>query len=194
MPYHKQSQSGFALLLAIIVVSVVVSIGLSVLDVTIKQIRLSTNSKDSEVVFHAVNAGLECARYIRVNDTTDIEAGNSISPDCFGVAVTGGDSVDTVSAGVTDGVVHVYDMEASWGTNGQRCSKMKIVAFDPDSSNQEMSVNASKMEELIPGYPYGDKECDAGALCTAISIQGYNRGCGEISNSGTIQREVLLEL
>jgi Tfp pilus assembly protein PilX len=190
---YKETRSGLALLLAIIVVSVVVSIGLSVLDVSIKQLQLSTNYKDSEIVFHAVNAGLECARYIRVSESDDIESGGNVSSSCFGTGVDVVDS-DTVSSGVTDGVVHSYDLEASWGDEGQRCSKMKIVAFDPTTSNQPMSVAGSKMEELIPGYPYGDKDCDAGALCTVISVQGFNRECGSINEAGTIQREVLLEL
>ena len=51
--------------MSLIVVSVVISIGLVVLDLTLKQLRLSTNSKDSETAFHATNAAMECARYWR---------------------------------------------------------------------------------------------------------------------------------
>ena len=56
--------------MSLIVVSVVISIGLVVLDLTLKQLRLSTNSKDSETAFHAANAAMECARYWR-NEKND---------------------------------------------------------------------------------------------------------------------------
>jgi len=183
----RNQQSGFALLMALIVVSVVVSIGLSVLDLTMKQVRLSTNSKDSETAFHAANAGLECARYWRTAESDDMEAGNSISPDCFGSAMT---PVITNLSGIN---AYVYEMEATWGVSSAlRCSQMTILVISSDLS---ATTTVSGMQTIIPGYPYGaTKDCRPGARCTAISVRGYSRSCGEITARGTVQREVLLEL
>src|SRR6056297_3030355 len=78
MADNTQSQSGFALLVSLIVVSVVVSVGLVLLDVTIKQLRLSSNSTDSEIAFHAANAGMECAQFWR-RDLSDAIQGDQFA-------------------------------------------------------------------------------------------------------------------
>ena len=184
----RNQQSGFALLMALIVVSVVVSIGLSVLDLTMKQVRLSTNSKDSETAFHAANAGLECARYWRTTESDVMEVGGVITPDCFGVPTM--TPVITNLAGIN---AYVYEMEATWGVSSAlRCSQMTILVITSDLS---ASTTVNNMQTIMPGYPYGTtKECRPGARCTAISVRGYSRSCGEINARGTVQREVLLEL
>jgi hypothetical protein len=190
MPLHNKQSQGFALLMALIVVSVVISIGLSVLDLTMKQVRLSTNSKDSEIAFHAANAGLECARYWQAVSTTTMEAGASISPSCFGVSAG---SVSGVPVSATDGTAHQYTFEIEWGTSpNQRCSKINMLSIVSDLSAES---TVAGMNTLMPGYAYGDtKDCEAGGRCSVLSVQGYSRPCGEIGAQGTVQREVLLEL
>ena len=80
----NQKESGFALLITLIVVGVVLSVGLSILDLSIRQVRLSTNAKESELAFHAANAGMECARYWRRASSSEMETGQAIEPVCFG--------------------------------------------------------------------------------------------------------------
>ena len=89
MTDHKNKQfkeEGFALLLTIIVVGVLLSIGLAVLDLTVKQVQLSSNAKDSELAFQAANAGMECARRVRRDLGDRMLSNQSIDPQCFGVA------------------------------------------------------------------------------------------------------------
>ena len=73
--YKENSQSGFALLMTLVVVSVIISIGVSVLDLSVKQVRLSTNAKESEAAFHAANAAAyaangcrPCSQGVRIAD------------------------------------------------------------------------------------------------------------------------------
>jgi Tfp pilus assembly protein PilX len=181
-------KSGFALMMALIVVSVVVSIGLTVLDLTLKQVRLSTNSKESETAFHAANAGLECARYWRAEESDVMEAGGDINPACFGDTNLN-PSVTTIS-GIN---AHVYELTADWGDiAAPRCSEMTLVVI---SSDLLATTTVSGMETRVPGYPYGDtKDCEPGGRCTVISVRGYSRGCNDTDVRGTVQREVLLEL
>jgi Tfp pilus assembly protein PilX len=184
-------QPGFALLMALIVVSVVVSIGLTVLDLTLKQVRLSTNSKDSETAFHAANAGLECARYWRQAGADEIEVGNDFDFECFGqptVTVV----PDTVPS--TNGDAFSYEFELSWGASAaNRCSSMTVIAITSDLTSTT-TVDVADIIDIIPGYPEGDKECEPNARCTIISVKGYSRACSVISTPGTVEREVLLEL
>lgn len=190
MIHHKESQSGFALLLAIIVVGVVVSVGLTILDLSLKQVRLSTNSRDSETAFHAANAGLECARYWRVAEEVDMDSGNTITPSCFGVSIG-----NVVGVGVTasNGDAYLYDFEATWGSGSNvRCSQMSVLTI---SSPANATTTVPNMTTIIPGYPYiEDRECGPSGRCTVIAVRGFSRSCSNIGLNGTVQREVLLEL
>jgi len=207
---HKQT--GFALLVSIIVVSVVISIGLVLLDVTTKQLRLSSNSTDSEQAFHAANAGMECARYVRRNARLQIEGDEFASPRldpaqdisgvfCFGeqVVAEAGTNVD-VDDLAGEGQAFAYQYEISWG--GDRCSEItmgvavaNLLTEGPNPVEAGgLTVSSALLQERLPGYPPDqDIDCPAGSSCTVILAKGYNRSCADKNSFGTVQREVLLE-
>jgi hypothetical protein len=200
MLVHNKKEKGFALLMALVVVSVVISISLSVLDLTIKQLRLSTNSKDSEVAFSAANAGLECARYWREFSASQIESGATISPapTCFGASPNTAVSIQNHTASsllVGGGTAYQYRMNFTWSpaAGSSRCSRINILVIN--SNNTSMS-RLGGMTTFMDGFPGSSntKECEIGGRCTVISVQGFNRACNAVNNAGTVQREVLLEL
>ncbi|MCD5380990.1 MAG: hypothetical protein LR008_00245 [Candidatus Pacebacteria bacterium] len=185
-------ESGFALLMTLVVVSVVLSVGLSILDLSIKQVKLSSNAKDSEIAFHAANAGMECARYWRRNNSNEMESGQVINPTCFGVGPDT-NSINSILPTVitVDGEVNLYTYLFTWGAD-PRCTQISTLVAS--SSVIGVGVTTTNMTALIPGYPGGDdKFCEPGARCTVISVQGYNRPCNTATGYGTIQREVLLQ-
>lgn len=199
--YHKNPQpvAGFALLITLIVVSVVVSIGLTLLDLTIKQIRLSSGSKDSEIAFHAANAGVECARYWRRVEEIDFEELNPpndvVTVNCFGQPNI---NVPTIDRGGGTDDIYEYNFQFTGGSQNDRCSVVKMITIssDPNATPdaQGFAVVLANVPNLIPGYPEPNKGCQPGGRCTIISSQGYNKACGNINIIGTVQREVLLEL
>lgn len=190
----QQTRAGFALLITVIVLGVVAAVGLAMVELTINQVRLATNAKDSEVAFHAANAGLECARYWRSNQSAAVESGDStLTPSCFGGSLTDNTASDPeLASGVSgDGSAYQYQWDFTWGSP-ERCSRVNLIAAVADSGGSGMTVN--NMETLVPGYPDGTtKDCDAGGRCTVISVQGFNRACGNVGTFGTVQREVLVQ-
>ncbi len=185
---RNKNQSGFALLLSLLVVSVVISVGLSLLDLTIKQLRLSTGAKDSESAFHAANAGVECLRYWRRKESDKFENGTAggLSISCFGTS-------DTVVMTTLYPYIYKYDVKFTWGSSPQRCSQLSFITMSSDPTSSGLTLNG--ITGYIPGYPYGDsKTCPPGGKCTIASSRGYNQGCGSTANIGIVQREVLLEL
>lgn len=190
--YQQQNQSGFALLITIIVVGVILSIGVSVLDLSIKQLRLSDNAKESEIAFHAANAGAECARYWRRAARDDFVIGNIVSPVCFGTAPTPvlPNTLTTVPV-VGDGEAFQYEFAFSWGSDS-RCSQINMIVAS--SSAASVGLQIQNMNNYIEGYPSGvDFSCDPGSQCTVVSVKGQNRPCSAVSGVGTVQREVLLQ-
>lgn len=184
----QQSNSGFALLLTLIVVTVLISIGLAVVELTLKQVRLSTNAKESEAAFHAANAGVECARYIRRIASTTMETGGDISPTCFSVAPYTNTKINLFSS--SDGAVYQYIYGFTWGSK-PRCSIMSTVVMAASPTGGGLSFN---VQPYLPGYPTNTpKTCNAGERCTVLSSHGYNRTCDTIDGYGAIEREVLLQ-
>lgn len=193
----KSVESGFALLITIIVVGVVVTIGLTILDLSIKQLRLSTNAKDSEISFHAANAGMECARYWRRASSTEMESFKDINPDCFGGGVSNYSKSDLRNDGVVngDGGVYLYKYNITWGVAGEeRCTR--AITMVASTTILGRGVTTTNIANYIPGFPDEDdpKYCEPGARCTVISVRGYNKSCSAVTSAtmnGIVEREVI---
>ena len=192
MKHRNTHETGFALLMTLIVVGVVISVGLSILDLSVKQVRLATNARDSEIPFHAANAGMECAQFWRRNQMNAMEVGDPVTLACFGSGTFSNTVTDLTASNVTgDGEAFQYEFLFTWGTPS-RCSAINLVVASSTESGAGMTI--TDIGGLVPGYPDGStKVCDAGARCTVVSVRGYNRACDTISAFGTVEREVLLQ-
>lgn len=60
---HTTLQRGFTLLVAVILASVALSIGLVLLDIAYKQVVLASSAKQSQYAFYNADSILECALY-----------------------------------------------------------------------------------------------------------------------------------
>jgi hypothetical protein len=189
-------ESGFALLMTLIVVGVVITIGISMLDLSTRQVRLSSNVKESEIAFSAANAGNECSRFTRLSKTVQMESGYPITPNCFGgVLVSNTNSAAPSFSG--GGSAELYSYSFTWGGagNNERCTKIDtlVVVSDPQAA---VATKVTNMDDMFPGYPAelsGVLDCDIGSQCTIVSSRGYNKPCGSISNYGVVEREVLIQ-
>jgi hypothetical protein len=194
---YKRDNTGFALLMTIVVVGVVLSVGLTILDLSIKQVRLADSAKESEIAFHAANAGLECARYWRREEGSSLERGNSFSPTCFEVPPVGGNPISKngavrVPSVIGDGEAYMYEYKFTWGAGNDRCTS--IATLIASSTVAGAGVTVDNMNTLFEGYPDGSNfDCEPGARCSVVSVRGYNKPCTAINQYGTIQREVLLQ-
>jgi Tfp pilus assembly protein PilX len=210
--YLFTRKTGFALIMSLLVVSVVITAGLTILDVSIKQVRLSGNAKDSEIAFSATSAGLECGRYWRRSLSNAMENTNGGTPDtAVGITCFQRPAINVTPVEVTgvtnNGRAYVYDYEFTWGTGvDARCTKITtMVIMSTSSATSSIRIEASppndNMLMFIPGYPDNAalatefKNCPPAGICTVISSRGYNRSCtpASINSPGTIEREVLLE-
>lgn len=57
------SPRGFTLLIAVVLTSVLLSVGFALLDITYKQIVLSSTARQSHIAFYAADSAMECALY-----------------------------------------------------------------------------------------------------------------------------------
>jgi Tfp pilus assembly protein PilX len=82
---------GFTLLIAVIVTSVLVSVGIALVEIAYKQIVLSSTAKSSQLAFYNADGALECGLYHDQKFNAFNQANATTSIRCNGqvVSVTG---------------------------------------------------------------------------------------------------------
>lgn len=82
----KSTQGGFTLLLAALVASLVLILGVSIFEVVQKEISLSSLGRDSQFAFYAADTAAECALFWDVRFGYFSSSTPYIEPTCDGVA------------------------------------------------------------------------------------------------------------
>ncbi|MFM2381950.1 MAG: hypothetical protein RLZZ76_717 [Candidatus Parcubacteria bacterium] len=191
MLYH-QTKKGFALLLALIISSVVLAIGVSILHISVNQINLSSTARESEFAFQAAHAGIDCMMYWRSEKSLDFvdTDGTLANPtiNCFA-----GNPITTLKRSYVPfsgaGYVREYINTFEWGSP-LRCSQVSMYVINANGSDDAV-VHFSDNRGIGTN---GVKTCSAGTVCTVLISDGYNRACNELDSTiFSVQREVVVE-
>jgi hypothetical protein len=174
-----EGERGIALLITLLVMTVLLGISASLMNITLKQYQFASIGYASETAFQAANAGMECAlfhdyeRYPTLPGKFDI---GEVPPPitCFEVP----DNTSSASSPIDSGEAQTYQF--TWGDPSfSVCSEISIYKyFDAD--------NPVDMENSLRQ----PKTCPAGVTCTVIQSRGYNVACGSINSPRTIEREL----
>lgn len=190
---YQSDQRGIALLITLLIMTVLLGVSASLLNITLKQYRFSSIGLQSEVAFQAANAGMECLLYhdflAYPASKFDVPSGSGIARES-GVLCMNTSSNDLYIAG-NAGLGIVADAQAnsgeeqrfqfSWGTgSNQVCSDVSVYKYFHATVAQDMvgSLGRTLM-------------CAAGATCTVIKSRGYNTSCANITQPRTIERELI---
>lgn len=189
-PRNNKNESGFALLITLVVVSVILAIGLSLLFVTTRQYLLAVTANESEKAFQAANLGLECMRWHRAQPTTLaalLREGTNQPPSlsCAGVNPNTPPGSQT-STLYSQNNQFFYKYWYSYTTSLGQCIETSIYIADVRNA-------ASNFTRTISGEGLASINCTAGTFCTAIFSRGYNRPCNQLDSIFTIQREITIE-
>jgi len=123
----NKTVQGFTLLFASLIGSLVFTIGIAILNISLKQLSLTTAGRESQQAFYSADAGVECALFLdRGAGDPDCQTGffgvaSSTSSSQFGIEICGKDSQDylqNVSTsqkcfGQTVSIAPVYDTTGS---------------------------------------------------------------------------------
>jgi len=82
------SQKGFTILLAALVASLVLTLGIAIFSVAQKQVVLSSLGRSSQYAFYAADTGAECALYWDVRFDYFSTTSPSVTPACDGNPLT----------------------------------------------------------------------------------------------------------
>ena len=199
---HSKNKCGLALIIAVITSTVAFSIGLSLLDIAIRQLALSNISRDSETAFHAAHAGVECARFHNISVAAPYEVPYAVLapidiPSCMGSTGTSTtESGDKTPPSNYEGNKALYEYNYTWGSVGQElCSSISVYRYhepttgpgsDTDGGGTEDNDGPDRSEEVR-----GLGNCPEGSTCTIIKSRGYSDKCSNIDLPDTIEREVV---
>lgn len=59
----SKSSTGFAMLFAVLTASLLLTIGISIFNISLKELTISTNTRESQIAFFAADSARECALY-----------------------------------------------------------------------------------------------------------------------------------
>jgi len=200
----QNKERGFALLLSIIIASVVLAIGVSILKISVSQLQLSATGRESEVAFQASQSLTECLthhRYDRAfqfiarpgNPAAGFTPGNRLnapSINCMNSQPIA--SYAEIIANSSDRHIVKFHYTYDWGVDPKLCSSGDMYVMVPLGSTGFIQHTFSGTSVGTAGN--GLKQCAAGTICTIWITQGYNRPCAELNSSiFTVQRELTTE-
>lgn len=89
IPDRDTSKEGFVILIAVLVSSLMISLGAFIAGIAVKELSLSTSGRDSQLAFYAADAAVECALYhdLHVNQfaTSSNDVSGSATVNCNSV-------------------------------------------------------------------------------------------------------------
>ena len=189
MQTKRTHENGLALLLSLIVVSVTLAVGLSLLNITLKQFTLSATARDSEMAFHAANTGLECMQYFREHDAwrtvlLNDDANPATAAPAFWCAHKAPSYTGTRHYLNTNRDQYVYNYVYRYSVN-ESCIETSMYLMDLRESSYPLTRTVNEGLEQI--------SCVSGVVCTTIFSRGYNRACSDLDSIRIVQRELTIQ-
>lgn len=180
---NMENRKGFTLLFAVLVSTLVVSIGATVISIALRQTILSGTSRESQYAFYAANTMLECVFYWDVAGTADVTgkvfpgSGDIALADTSNVTCSGGNIIDG-SGFKDDPVLDTTDF-ADDGMIPNPDGSYTVRAEIRDVTNTYNHTYCA--EATISKVTGGD-----GIVTTTIEAKGYNT-C-ELSSTRAVER------
>ena len=177
---HTQND-GIALLITLIIMTVLLGVSASLLNISLKQYQIASVAVSSEIAFQAATAALDCAlEHDYLSDgTSEFDVKDTPVDEKQNVACMGDTSNDEAldaNTTVMSGEEQLFQF--IWGSP-QVCSEVSVYKFYSSTNPVDVVVNGVTLRS----------PCGVGAVCTVFKARGYNDLCGSF-NKRTVEREI----
>ena len=162
----NSKQKGFAMLFAVLVSSVLLAVGLSIFNLTVKELSLSASGRESQFAFFAADSGAECALYWDIKGS-QVFATSSASVTNRTPTPTNPDCIDTQSAAQT---VDIYNN----------------VTASAQSATTQFNLTIPNGATPYCATVIVTKDSSSGLTKTTIDSRGYNT-C-DVNNTNRVER------
>jgi len=155
----KDRRRGFAMLFAVLTASLLLTIGISIFNISLKELLISTAARESQVAFYSADSARECALYWDVK--------NGKFPACRDQVC----STDNMTAPIVNSLSSIV-------CNG----KTAVLTYTTDSSIGKITYSSSSTDPFIKYGGELDPEADiivskrftSPNILTNISASGHN--------------------
>lgn len=188
----NNKEKGFALLFAVLVSVMVLAVGASIINISLKQVILSSAGRESQFAFYAANTGMECALYWDLNGTivdTNTGVAQYVFPPAGEEGLRRTDTNDFQCSGTNIATgISVYDQEytTGWQTNTNSTVFKIAISNNLDDTNTVLSCAEVTVEKTIETVG-GENES-----YTIITSQGLNT-CDPEGDDRAVQRGLVLQ-
>lgn len=168
-----KNKKGIALLIAILTLSVVLAVTLTVVNVALKGYQISVSTRDSVYAIYAADSGIDCALYwdIRGYEPPPAGYGGRVFPT----------STDSTSPPAGSGITcSGTDMSSIWDTTQQTATAATTTVSLEFGGNCVRLIVAKSQDSVNPDF-----------VDTSILSRGYNVACADIGTSlNTVERAI----
>ncbi len=201
----RRNEEGIALLVTLLLLGVLLAIGASLLNITLKQYQFSGMALASEVAFQAANAGMECILYYDNLSTSvfDVpgngdEQSNQPVINCMNTGNVGAvnpsgannnnGTGDTNNNGKTvSGGQQMFEFE--WGSP-RVCSQMSVYKFYSTDSTVDVEIDGVSYRTDGSDADLDPDPCPQGGICTVVQARGYDVPCSDVGTAArVVERE-----
>ncbi len=179
---HTTSSQGYAILFAVLLISIILAIALGILNIALKEFNFTATARNSHVGFFAADTGGECALYAKKNgmlNGASVATPPSMTCDTQTVTSTGVDLGNSITQftfqpiSVQDGC-SVVDIVID--NSNTQISKTTINAHGYNIKCNQLSNNAVQKTERLLTYEFTD--IGAGSGGTSGGTTGGATGTG----------------
>ncbi len=189
---QENTTKGFALLMTLIVLSAVIAITLSLVELSLNKIKLAVDTRDAEVTFHAASAALECGIYSRnkePNKYIDWVSGLGSAPriNCMKVVNMSPYKLPEKKTIPSAGEVKKFTYQFATDVDGDGANDSCIYIETHIIDAKYADITESDISSLEP------IECKNGSVCTVVVARAFNRSsCTAVPPPGQV--EIMREL
>lgn len=160
MTTKKQfSTPGFVLLYSVLVSSIVITVGLLLANILLKQLVIASTARDAKIAYYAADAGRDCALYW-VNQLGPLLFNGGIMIQCNG-GVSDPNPINLSSpVDKRDSFTYEVSLPAE-GNIPERCAVVEVFNGVPlEYPNGDIREDNERVIATIQAYGYND-ECDS---------------------------------
>jgi len=185
----KSNRKGFTLLFSILVSIMVLAVGASIINISLKQVILSSSGRESQYAFYAANTGIECALFWDLNGVV-LENNSTLKyvfppPGEQNLRITNTDGIQCAGRSITE----------SWDISNPNRTVFKItISSDIIGAGKveycaEVIVEKESSQNVSTG---SNENSNQGSVTTTITSKGYNT-CDIKNDKRAVERGLVLQ-
>lgn len=190
-----KEQKGFTLLFAVLVSIMVLAVGTSIINISLKQVILSSAGRESQFAFYAANTGMECALYWDYNGAIVNDDGTAsyVFPPPGGEARSDLTEIRCASSDITDGSQDNWDFTSNLvqTVTNQLSTTVFQIEVSNDLPGMENVLYCAQVT-VVKSPLNNDEGSGGGSVLTTITSQGLNT-CEPDTDARAVERGLVLE-